>query len=78
MEVENSNTSSGWKYLGHLKFEFNKIGLDHLINNEININTFKSFARKREFYCINKKCSLEFFKNVCIFQGKQPYLSIML
>jgi len=35
MEVENSNTSSGWKYLDHLKFVFNNIGLDHLINNEI-------------------------------------------
>jgi hypothetical protein len=23
----------------------------------------------------NKKCSLEFLKNVCIFQSKQPYLS---
>jgi hypothetical protein len=79
MEVEYSNTSSGWKYLDHLKFVFNDIGLDHLINNEININTFKrffgSFVRKREFDCVNNKCSLEFLKNVCIFQGKQPYLS---
>jgi hypothetical protein len=31
--------------------------------------------RKREFDCVNKKCSLEFLKNVCIFQSKQPYLS---
>jgi hypothetical protein len=73
------NTASGWKYLDHLKFVFNNIGLDHLINNEINKNTFKRFfgssLRKREFDCINKKCSLEFFKNVCIFHGKQLYLS---
>ena len=41
MEVEYSNNSSGWKYLDHLKFVFNNIGIDHLINNEININTFK-------------------------------------
>ena len=34
-----------------------------------------SFVRKREFDCANKKCGLEFFKNVCIFQGKQPYVS---
>jgi hypothetical protein len=50
MEVEHSNTSSVWKYLDHLKFVFNNIGLDHLINNEIHINTFKrffgSFVRK--------------------------------
>jgi len=67
------------RILDHFKFVFNNIGLDHLINNEININTFKrffgSFVREREFDCVNKKCSLEFFKNVCIFQGKQPYLS---
>ena len=79
MEVEYYNTSSGWKYLNHLKFVFNNICQDHLINNEININTFKrffgSFVGKREFDCVNKKCSLEFFKNVCIFQGKQQYLS---
>jgi len=37
MEVEYCNTSSGWKYLDHLKFIFNHIGLDHLINSEINI-----------------------------------------
>ena len=43
MEVEYSNTSSGRKYLDHLKFVFNNVGLDHLINNEININTFKRF-----------------------------------
>ena len=42
IEVEYSITSSGWKYLDHLKFAFNNIGLDHLINNEININTFKT------------------------------------
>ena len=51
MEVEYSNTSSGWKYLDHLKFVFNNIGFDHLMNNEININTFKrffgSFVRKK-------------------------------
>ena len=51
MEVEHSNTSSGWKYLDHLKFVFNNIGLDHLRKNEININTFKRFfvffARKK-------------------------------
>jgi hypothetical protein len=79
MEVEYSNTSSGWQYLDHLKFVFNNVGLDHLINNEININTFKRFSgfcvREREFDCVNKKCSLEFLKNVCIFQGRQPYLS---
>jgi hypothetical protein len=33
------------------------------------------FVRERDFDCVNKKCSLEFFKNVCLFQGKQPYLS---
>ena len=44
MEVEHSNTSSGWKYLDHLKFVFNNIGLDHLMSNEININTFKRFC----------------------------------
>ena len=51
MGVEHSNTSisSGWKYLDHLKSVFNNIGLDHLINNEININTFfVSFVRKRD------------------------------
>ena len=51
MEVEYSNTSSGWKYLDHLKFVFNNIGFDHLMSNEININTFKrffgSFVRKK-------------------------------
>ena len=41
MEVEYSNTSSGWKYLDHLKFVLNNIGLDHFINNEISLNTFK-------------------------------------
>ena len=80
MEVEHSNTSPGWKYLDNLKFVFNNIGLDHWINNEINIITFErffgSFVRKREFDCVNKKCSLEFFIFCCcIFQGKQPYLS---
>ena len=33
------------------------------------------FVRKRGFGCVNKKHSLEFFNNVCIFQGKQLYLS---
>ena len=65
MAVEHINTSYGWKYLDHSKFVFNNICLDHLINNEININTFKrffgSFVRKREFDCLNKKNSLEFF-----------------
>jgi hypothetical protein len=79
MEVEYSNTSSGWKCLDHLKFVFNNIGLDNLINNEINMNTFKrffgSFVREREFDYVNKKFSLEFFKNIFIFQGKQQYLS---
>jgi hypothetical protein len=50
------------EYLDHLKLVFNNVGLDHLINNEININTFKrffgSFARKGEFDCLNPKCSL--------------------
>ena len=36
MEVEYSNTSSGWKYLDHLKLVFNDIGLDNFISNEIN------------------------------------------
>jgi hypothetical protein len=40
MEVEYSNASSGWKCLDNLKLVFNNIGLDHLINNEINMNTF--------------------------------------
>jgi hypothetical protein len=52
------------------------------IDNKINVKTFKrffmSFVRKREFDWVNKKCSLEFFKNVFIFQGKQPYLSIVV
>jgi hypothetical protein len=65
MEVEYSNTSSDWKCLDHLKFVFNNVCLDHLINNEINMNTFKrffgSFVREREFDYVNKKCSLEFF-----------------
>ena len=43
MEVEYSNTSSGWKYLDHLKFVFNGIGLDNFISNEINSNIFKTF-----------------------------------
>ena len=77
MEVEYSNTSPGWNYLDLLKFVINNIGFDHLINNEINLNTFKRFfrscVRKREFDCVDNKCSLEFFKNACIFQGKQPY-----
>ena len=72
MEVEHINTSSGWKYLDHLKFVFNNIGLDHLINNEISINTFKrffgSFVRKREFDCLNTKSSLEFSKMFVYFQ----------
>jgi hypothetical protein len=38
MEVEYSNTSSGWKYLDHLKLVFNDIGLDNFISNEINSN----------------------------------------
>jgi len=79
IEVEYSNTSSGWNYLDHLKFVINNIGLDHFINNEINLNTFKRFfrscIRKRKFDCVVKKCSLEFFKNACIFQGIQPYFS---
>ena len=81
MEAEYSNTSSGWKYLDHLKFIFINIILVLIIfiNNEINLNNFKrffgSFVRKIEFDCVNKKYSLEFFNNVCIFQGKQPYLS---
>ena len=73
MEIEYSNTSSAWKYLNHLKLVFYNIALDHFISNEINLNTFKtffgSFVRKKEFDCVNKKkCSLEFFKNVCIFK----------
>jgi len=56
MEVEYSNTSSGWLYSDHMKFVFNNIGLDHLINNEINLNTFNrffgSFVKKREFDCV--------------------------
>ena len=52
------------------------------INNEINVKTFKRlfmfFVRKREFDWVNKKCSLEFLKNVFIFQGKQPYLCIVV
>ena len=42
MEVEYSNTgsSSGWKYLDYLKFVFNNVGLEHLINNEINMRVF--------------------------------------
>jgi hypothetical protein len=56
MEVEYSNTSSGWLYLHHLKFVFNNIDLDHLINNEINLNTFNRFfgffIKKREFDCV--------------------------
>ena len=43
MEVECSNTSSGWKYLDHLKLVFNDIGLDHFNSNEINSNIFKTF-----------------------------------
>jgi hypothetical protein len=43
MEVECSNTSSGWKYLDHLKLVFNDIGLDNFISNEINSNIFKTF-----------------------------------
>ena len=73
-----NNTSSGWKYLDHLKFVFNHIDLGHFINNEINLNTFKtlfgSFVRKRVLKK-KKRCCLEFFKNVCLFQGRQPYLS---
>jgi hypothetical protein len=57
MVVEHNNTTSGWKYLDHLKFAFNNIG------------------QKREFDCVNKNCSLEFFKNVYTFQGKLPFLS---
>ena len=43
MEVECSTTSSGWKYLDHLKLVFNDIGLDNFISNEINSNIFKTF-----------------------------------
>ena len=39
----------------------------------MNINTFEgfvgSFVRKREFDCVNKKCNLELFKYLCIFQA---------
>jgi hypothetical protein len=66
MEVEYSNTSSGWKCLDHLKFVFNTIGLDHLINNEINMNTFKrffgSFVRKENSTTLTKSAVLNFSK----------------
>ena len=71
MEVE--YTSSRWTYLDFLKFVFNNIGLDLFINNEINLNTFTiffmSFVSKREFVCVNKKCSLEFFKK-CLYVSR--------
>jgi hypothetical protein len=51
IEVEYSIT--GWKYLDHLKFAFNNIGLDHLINNEININTFKTIISDAFSYSEN-------------------------
>ena len=63
MEVEYSNTSSGWKYLDHLKFVFNNIGLDHLMNNEININTFKRFCG---FFCKEKKNSTALIKRAVL------------
>jgi hypothetical protein len=63
MEVEYSNTSSGWKYLDHLKFVFNNIGLDHLMKNEININTFKRFC---VFFCKEKKNSTALIKRAVL------------
>jgi hypothetical protein len=72
MEVEYSNTSSGRKYLDHWKFVFSKIGLDHLINNEININTLKRFfgffVSKRKFNWLIKSEVLNFSKILVYFK----------
>jgi len=51
IEVEYSNTSSGWKTL---KLVINNIALDHFIRNTFK-TFFGSFVRKREFDCVNKK-----------------------
>jgi hypothetical protein len=61
-----------------------KSNTQNLCISPLNKCTFKrffgSFVRKREFDWVNEKCSLEFFKNVCIFHGiqLQPYLSYHL
>ena len=64
MEAEYGNTSSGWKYLDHLKFVFNNIGFGYFISNEINLNTFKRFFWV--FYPQNRKITkpnnLKFWK----------------
>ena len=67
-----------------LNLTLKKSNTQNLCISPLNKCTFKrffgSFVRKREFDWVNEKCSLEFFKNVCIFQGiqLQPYLSYHL
>jgi hypothetical protein len=71
MEVECSNTSSGWKYLDHLKLVFNDIGLDNFNSNEINSNIFKTFFES----CI--RFGLVWFGLWCL-MSLQQYLSYIV
>ena len=64
MEIEYSNTSSGWKYLDHLKFVFNNIGIEHFlivkITSTYSKHSLDLWLKKKEFECVNKTVVLNF------------------
>jgi hypothetical protein len=78
-ELNDSQSHPMCDYLNNVRRVFENAGLDHYLNSDVNMITFKrsfdEYVRNREIINAKSKSSLTNYVHFPIMFGKQPYLS---
>ena len=81
-ELKDSQSHPKWDYLNNVRRIFENAGLDHYLNSDVNMITFKKifgkYVRNREITNAKSKSSLTNYVHFPIMFGKQPYISNLL
>ena len=78
-ELKDSQSHPKWDYLNNVRRVFENAGLDHYLNSDVNMITFKKifgeYVRNREIINAKSKSSLTNYVHFPIMLGKQIYWS---